>query len=176
MVFPSTTGVSVRVLRLVFVPGCGGPHEFVNSVSFSHFSLLSFLQTPLALFLIYYLFAQSAPSPPLLFTCCLCFPTSSSYSSSPLFLFSSLSLPLSFSSFSPPSFQSLCLPSAPCLEGPMGALWFVCWKAYQHHRRHHWNLSLFSLLALAPFFFFPLPSPLSFSSLFFPPLFLMWKF
>lgn len=34
---PSTSGVSVRVLRLMFVPGCGGPHEFVNSVSFSHF-------------------------------------------------------------------------------------------------------------------------------------------
>lgn len=37
MVFPSTPGVSVRVLRTIFVPGCGGPHEFVNSVSFSHF-------------------------------------------------------------------------------------------------------------------------------------------
>ncbi len=37
MVFPSTTGVSVRVLRTMFVPGCGGPYEFVNSVSFSHF-------------------------------------------------------------------------------------------------------------------------------------------
>lgn len=37
MVFPSTPGVSVRVLRPMFVPGCGGPHEFVNSVSFSHF-------------------------------------------------------------------------------------------------------------------------------------------
>lgn len=36
MVFPSTTGLSVGVLRpMLFMPGCGGPHEFVNSVSFS---------------------------------------------------------------------------------------------------------------------------------------------
>lgn len=46
MVFPSTPGVSVRVLRPMFVPGCGGPHEFVNSVSFSHF-LCAVTPTPL---------------------------------------------------------------------------------------------------------------------------------
>lgn len=94
--------------------------------------------------------------------------------SSPCLLF--LASFLSSFSLPPPSshpFLSFLLFSSLCLEGPMGALWFVCWKAYRHHRRHHWNLSLF--LAHVFFFSLALPSPLS---LFPPPLlsFLMWKF
>lgn len=177
MVFPSTPGVSVRVLRPMFVPGCGGPHEFVNSMSFSHF-LSAVIPFPLSFCFSFSIALHNhhchLPS------CCLCFLTSPS--STFLSFHSPLPLPpffLLFSSLSPfsPSSSSLHLPpcSPPCLEGPMGALWFVCWKAYQHRRRHHWNLSLFSLFALclAHSFFFLFPSPLS---LFFPPLFLMWKF
>lgn len=77
-------------------------------------------------------------------------------------------IPFLFSS-SPPDFHpfswcffciySFFLFPCPCLKGPLGALWFVCWKAYQHHRRHHWNLALFSLprsltFPLSPFYIF----------------------
>lgn len=34
MVFPFTTGVSVHVLRTMFVPGWGGPFELINFMSF----------------------------------------------------------------------------------------------------------------------------------------------
>lgn len=157
MVFPSTPGVSVRVLRPMFVPGCGGPHEFVNSVSFSHFLSAVIPLSPLVLFLIYHFLLSLCPY----FHFFL-----SPSSASPL---SPFSIPFSlFSILLLPS-PSPCSP--PCLEGPMGALWFVCWKAYQHRRRHHWNLSFLSLRPLpCSLLFSPLPSPLSLS-LFSSPLF-----
>lgn len=89
----------------------------------------------------------------------------------PLRLSSSLS-PSSSSRLPPLSILFLSIrPPPPCLEGPMGALWFVCWKAYRHRRRHHWNLSLFSspsaslARSLAPSSFSSSLSPLSLFSL-----------
>lgn len=177
MVFPSTPGVSVRVLRTIFVPGCGGPHEFVNSVSFSHFlsAVIPFSVSHLLSRSLIRSLASSFPGTLPTFPDFLFVPLSSLFTLPFLFLLMS-------SSFDPfllvlplPARSSLPPPRSPtCLEGPMGALWFVCWKAYQHHRRHHWNLSL--VLSLLPlprsllFSLFPLLSP------FFPPLFLMWKF
>lgn len=148
MVFPSTSGVSVRVLRPMFVPGCGGPHEFVNSVRLSHFVSAVIPLSPRSV--------SHLLSPwsivPVSSSCSRFF--SSFPSTSPLdllpclFILPFLFLPSSSSSlFLPPSLFSR---SPLCLEGPMGALWFVCWKAYQHHRRHRWNLSLFSLFTLFP--------------------------
>lgn len=133
--FSFHSGVSVRVLRPMFVPGCGGLHEYVNPVSFSHFlpavappptpplcfsSIISPLNQPhrLVCFLCFLLICF------LLFFCILPL----------LFLPFSSSFPPPFPPFFffiPPSLPSFAVPpgSPPCLDGPMGALWFVCWKA-----------------------------------------------
>lgn len=122
----------------LFVPGRGGPFEMIDFMSLA-------------------CLPSTAISPPFTSTFTLFLPSRS--------FLSLLHLLLTSSSFSPflhvfffciySSFLSPC----PCLKGPLGALWFVCWKAYRHHRRHHWNLALFlprSLpfpLSLSPFFF-----------------------
>lgn len=162
----STSGMSVRVLRLMFVPGCGGPHTFVSFVSLPYFpsrviALSGFHLSPCSITSHHLRFSISLSPPPVLPFYLLC----SFHFSFPhlilIFLLSLILLPFS---------------SHFCLEGPMGALWFVSWKAYQHHRRHHWNLALFSFSSpssslMSFFFLFPMLSPF-----FFPPLFLMWKF
>lgn len=140
----------------------------------------SFLPPPSLIFPSPFCFSLIPPAPLLsLLAAYLCFPTFPSFTfACDLFLFlpSSSSL-YPFLIFFPSLLAPLLRPplrSRPCLEGPMGALWFVCWKAYQHHRRHHWNLSLLSLfflftLSLAPSLFFPSSLFLSRSlSFFFP--------
>lgn len=100
MVSPSTPGVSVRVLRLMFVPGCGGgPHEFVSS-------FLSAV-SPLILFLIYYLPPQLPVTSPL----------AGLRSSCPYFL-SPLPSPLLR------SLLPLPLPSTPPPPVPLSFFWF----------------------------------------------------
>lgn len=149
MVFPSTPGVSVRVLRPMFVTGCGGTHEFASSVTFSRSPptviplpsrSVSHLLSPRSIARVDSSLSGLLPLFP-------SFLLVSPYSSSLLPILAFL-LPC-LSPISPPSFP-------PWEEGPMGALWFVCWTAYQHHRRHHWNLSL-SLCSPSPsLLFFPL--------------------
>lgn len=143
--------VSVHVLRTMFVPGWGGPFEFINFMSF-----LCFLSTDTHL--------------PVIPSQIYFFPAHSFIVFFPFLFSSSLLLP-DFHPFSRCFFciYSFFLFPCPCLKGPLGALWFVCWKAYQHHRRHHWNLALFSL---ARSLFLSLP----FIYFFFLHLFLMWKF
>lgn len=114
-------------------------------------------------------FSRRCHSCPSLF----CFSFSSAFSlsalsSPPLACFPSLFpllLHVPLPPFSPPPHYHPS--SCPCLEGPTRGLWFVCWKAYQHHRRRHWNLSLFSLFSPSPCSL-PFPSSLSSLSLFFP--------
>lgn len=139
MVFPFTTGVSVHVLRTMFVPGWGGPFELINFMSFLCFPSAD---THFAVIPPRFIFSLPTRCNPFF----VFFP----------FLICSSLLPSPFLPFSWCFFciYSFFLFPCPCLKGPLGALWFVCWKAYQHHRRHHWNLALFSL-ALSLFLSLP---------------------
>lgn len=150
MVFPSTPGVSVRVLRPMFVPGCGGPHEFVNSVSFSHF-LCAVTPTPLC-----FSFTTSLLDHPL--SCYLCFLTSPSHSPlpfSPFFLlfpsFSPCSPPPQLSSLPRRSHGSLVVrllegiptPPPPPLEPLSFSLFALCLARYFFFSSSLSTLSLF---------------------------------
>lgn len=167
MVFPSTPGVSVRVLRTIFVPGCGGPHEFVNSVSFSRFlsAVIPFSVSHLLSRSLIRSLASSFPGTLPTFPNFLFVPLSSLFHSPfPLppyvLLFWSLSpcSPSSCSLFPPPPLALLLASKVP---------WEPCGSSAGRHTNTtaattgtSLSFSLFSLF-LARFFFFPLPSPLS---------------
>lgn len=166
MVFPSTPGVSVRVLRTIFVPGCGGPHEFVNSVSFSHFlsAVIPFSVSHLLSRSLIRSLASSFPGT---------LPTFPDFLFVPLFsLFTLPFLFLLMSSSFDPFLLVLPLPARSSLP-PLALLlaskvpWEPCGSSAGRHTNTtaattgtSLSFSLFSLF-LARFFFSPLPSPLS---------------
>lgn len=155
MVFPFTTGVSVHVLRTMFVPGWGGPFELINFMSFlcfpsadTHFAVI-----PPQI----YFFPAHPLQPVLCFLSLLDLLLTSSFSFSPLFLMFFLHifllpLPLSLPQRSPGSpvvclLEGIPTPPPPPLE-PRSVL----------------PRSL--AFPLSPFF----------KKIFFLHLFLMWKF
>lgn len=162
MVFPSTTGVSVRVLRPMFVPGCGGPHEFVSSVSFSHF-LPAVIPFPLSLWFSFIISSPNHPRP-LLSRSLATFVSLLPPHSLPSFIYilPFLFLPPSSSFypsllFFPPSSSSLLLPSALLLASKVP--WEPCGSSAGRHTNTTAataGTSLFSLSSpshsLAPFF------------------------